>query len=166
MPGITNSPVRFSSFSASAASSSKNSRDCVRLISKRSAKCEKSSDLPIFRASSIVSPKVRKLGKRAVSYYRPLGLSIRPEKRTSCFCHLIDRLVAYGHYDARDLSQPASRARIRNRDRLPRVHVDVPEDGTARLRYHPYPLRARCALHRAQVSQILPVGIPQQGNFL
>src|SRR5262245_65802823 len=56
MPGITNSPVRFSSFSQSAASSSKNSRDCVRFMSKRSAKCENNSDLPIFRASSIVSP--------------------------------------------------------------------------------------------------------------
>jgi len=33
----------------------------VRFISKRSAKCENNSDLPIFRASSIVSPKVREL---------------------------------------------------------------------------------------------------------
>ena len=56
MPGITNSPERFSSFSHSAASSSKNSRDLRPLHFERSAKCENSSDLPILRASAIVSP--------------------------------------------------------------------------------------------------------------
>src|SRR3989304_4364342 len=56
MPGSTNSPERFSSFSDSAVSSSKNSRACVRFTSKRSAKCEKSSDLPILRASDITAP--------------------------------------------------------------------------------------------------------------
>jgi hypothetical protein len=53
MPGSTNSPARLSSFSDSVVSSSKNSRACVRLTSKRSAKCENSSDLPILRASTI-----------------------------------------------------------------------------------------------------------------
>src|SRR5262249_688283 len=56
IPGSTNSPERFSSFSASAVSSSKNSRACVRFTSKRSAKNEKSSDLPILRASFIGDP--------------------------------------------------------------------------------------------------------------
>ena len=36
MPGRTNSPDRFNSFSHNAASSSKNSRACVRLVSNRS----------------------------------------------------------------------------------------------------------------------------------
>src|SRR5437762_3399140 len=53
IPGSTNSPERLSSFSARTFSSSKNSRACVRFTSKRSAKCEKSSDLPILRASAI-----------------------------------------------------------------------------------------------------------------
>ena len=58
IPGSTNSPDRFSSFSHSDASSSKNSRACVRFISNRSANVENSSDLPILRASAIVFPLV------------------------------------------------------------------------------------------------------------
>ena len=45
--------------------------------------------------------------------------------------------------DARDVSQSAARARLRDRDRLPGVHVDVSENGPARLRHHPHPLRPR-----------------------
>src|SRR4030095_8190600 len=56
MPGNTNSPERFNSFSASAVNSSKYSRAWVRLTSNRSAKCENSSDLPILRASDIGVP--------------------------------------------------------------------------------------------------------------
>src|SRR3989304_6974323 len=56
MPGNTNSPERFSSFSDSAVSSLKTPRACVRFMSKRSAKYEKSSDLPILRASVIGVP--------------------------------------------------------------------------------------------------------------
>jgi hypothetical protein len=56
IPGSTNSPDLFNSFSASVVSSSKNSRAWVRFTSNRSAKCEKSSDLPILRASAIGVP--------------------------------------------------------------------------------------------------------------
>ena len=59
MPGSTNSPERLSSFSDSVVSSSKNSRASVRFFtSKRSAKCQYNSDLPILRASAITSPLV------------------------------------------------------------------------------------------------------------
>ena len=67
IPGSVNSPARFNSFSASAASSSKYSRATVRLTSKRSAKCENKSDLPILRASTMcVPPDLNVVARSAV----------------------------------------------------------------------------------------------------
>ena len=51
------------------------------------------------------------------------------------------------------------------RAHLPRVHLGVPEDGTARLRHHPDHLRPGPALRGAQEPEALPPGLPDQGIF-
>ena len=59
---------------------------------------------------------------------------------------------------ARDLPQPQAGARLRDRLRLPRVHLPVPDDRPAGLRHDPDPLRARPAVRRAQEPEALPAG--------
>src|SRR5262249_40040224 len=45
------------------------------------------------------------------------------------------------------------------------VHLRVPDDGPARLRHHPYPLRARPAPGRVEVAEALPLVVSRGGRL-
>src|SRR5690606_26844601 len=62
---------------------------------------------------------------------------------------------------ARDVPQSSSGSPLRDPLRVPRVHVPVPEDGTARLRDDPDPLRAGADLRGAQELETLLVVVPR-----
>src|SRR5438552_1253652 len=164
MPGSTNSPARFSSFSESCVSSSKNSRACVRFTSKRSAKCEKSSDLPILRASAMAFPLTwtrvmhdtddPRARAEIAELFRKSPYPSLPFSPVSNTAPHLDA-INWPHVkrDDRHLPQPAARTRLRDRDRVPRVHVALPENGLAGLRRDPHHVRSRCDVHRAQVAE-------------
>src|SRR5437879_690480 len=77
-------------------------------------------------------------------------VSIAPGGETRLFA----RISMDVKLDARNVSEPASGARLRDRHRVSRVHIAVPEDGAARFRGDSHPLQSRRALHRAEVAQV------------
>ena len=74
--------------------------------------------------------------------------------------------LARAQPDDRDLPQPASGARLRDRDPLSRVHVRLPQDRTARLRRDPHQLRPRRSLHRVEGAEVLHDRLPQPRHLL
>src|SRR3954463_4866985 len=106
-------------------------------IAEPAEKNKKTGSYPIARAFAVSNPDPRKTRVNATLFYV-----------------------------ARDLPEPAAGPRLRDRDPLSGVHLDVPEDRTARLRRDPHRLRPRPAVHRAQGAEVLPDGLPQPGDLL
>ena len=69
-------------------------------------------------------------------------------------------------HDPRDVSQSTAEPGLRDRHPMPRVHVGLSENRTARFRRDSHHVRARPAVHRIEGPQILPCRVPQQGHFL
>src|SRR6266542_5160881 len=65
---------------------------------------------------------------------------------------------------ARDVPEPEPGAPVRDRDGVPRVHVPVPDDGSARLRHHPPALCPGAALRRAEEPEAVSLELPQRGR--
>ena len=65
-----------------------------------------------------------------------------------------------------DVRESVSRSGLHDRNRLPGVHVGLPEDGPARFRHAHVPLRARPEVRGAEEPEALSAAVPQRGHFL
>src|SRR3954454_6072292 len=64
------------------------------------------------------------------------------------------RISRHVKLDAADLSEPAPRARLRDRHPLSGVHLGLPDDRPAGFRRDPDHLRSRCELRRAEIAEV------------
>ena len=67
-------------------------------------------------------------------------------------------------FQARNMAE--SFPRLRNHDSFSRIHVDLPEDGPARLRRNRDSLRAEESLPGAESAENVPAGLSKSGNLL
>src|SRR3954470_19094022 len=93
--------------------------------------------------------------KPAYPSVRLSPVSIDADPQNAIFPSGMLEFRLYVKLDARDLSEPAPRAGVRNCDSLPGVHVGLSEDRAARLRRDPHHLRGRRDLRRVEVAEVL-----------
>src|SRR3990167_5132382 len=66
---------------------------------------------------------------------------------------------------ARGGAEPALGPRLRGPDDGAGVHLPLPDDGPARLRHDPHPLRARPAPGRAEVAEAVSLVLSRRGRL-